>query len=250
MSIRAGARLNAAPVPLMEDTVMATQPHNGHERGERGTPPPAGQGQPTGTPEREAGQDAQPGGTARRGSESPQRSTSGSRPARGELMPESYSGPFGSMLQLSREMDRLWDSVFGRTFGSAGRMAGGWPFEGSQGAAGSRENAMPWMPRIDVRQREDAVLVHADLPGCRKEDVRIESTDEGIAISGERTQQREQGEAGRDYHLSERSYGSFYRNIALPEGAQVEQARARMSDGVLEISIPLQRTQRRRIQIE
>lgn len=152
------------------------------------------------------------------------------------------------MMQLSREMDRLWESFFGRSMASPSRLLSSWPLQGAQ--SWGEDAATLWSPRIDVRHRDDAVLVHADLPGCRKEDVRIEATEEGIAISGERTQQRDQEEDERGYRLTERSYGSFYRNIPLPEGAQVEQATARMADGVLEVRIPVQASQRRRIQIE
>jgi len=167
----------------------------------------------------------------------PTRAPEGRRPMRGELMQDTGAGPFGSMLQLSREMDRLWDAFFGRRAGAMpSRLEGNVP--------------SLWSPHIDVQHRDDAVLIHADLPGCRKEDVQIDATEEGIAISGHRTSQREEGEAGKNYHLNERSYGSFYRNIPLPEGANVDQAKANMSEGVLKITIPLQQPQRRRIQIE
>jgi HSP20 family molecular chaperone IbpA len=102
--------------------------------------------------------------------------------------------PFGSMGQLAREMDRLWDSFFGHSLGAPTGLFGNWPFETQRGFAGREGRApMLWSPRIDVQQRDDAVHVHADLPGCRKEDVHIEATEEGIAISGERSLQRVEG---------------------------------------------------------
>ncbi len=157
------------------------------------------------------------------------------------LSPSLWSGnPFANMLQLSREMDQLMDSVFGRRFGMPSNLGPG----GSSGAA------TLWSPRIDVRQRGDSLVVSADLPGIPKDSVQIEATEEGIAISGERSEEREEGGQEQGYRFAERSYGSFYRNIPLPEGADVEQAKANMRDGVLEITIPVRQTQKRkRIQI-
>ena len=228
---------------------METQSHNGRQR--ENAPAQAGQTRtPQDTPASRGGSSVQPGEQAL----TPERSRQSSprRAGRSDLSSDLSAGPVGTMLQLSREMDRLWDSFFGRSFGSPSRLFGGLPFETGQAGFGGREGAAPtlWSPRIDVQQREDAVHIHADLPGCRKEDVRIEATEEGIALSGERSQQREEGESGKGYHFSERSYGSFYRNIPLPEGAKVEQAKARMAEGVLQVTIPLQQPERRRIQIE
>ena len=108
-----------------------------------------------------------------------------------------------------------------------------------------------WAPNVDVRRRGDAVVIHAELPGITKDAVRIEATDQGIAISGERNETREEGGNERGYQLKERSYGSFYREIPLPEGAQVDQAKATMREGVLEITVPLHESQsRRQIRIE
>jgi HSP20 family protein len=113
------------------------------------------------------------------------------------------------------------------------------------------EAAVPtlWSPQIEVAQRDDAIVIRADLPGVSREDVRIEATDDGVAISGERRSQREEGD--QRYHFAECTYGSFYRSIPLPEGADIDAAKASMRDGVLEVTIPLEQSRRRRqIQIE
>ena len=89
-----------------------------------------------------------------------------------------------------------------------------------------------------MRQAPDAIRVTAELPGVAREAIQIEATAEGIAISGERQQTREEGGSDRGYQLSERSYGSFYRNIPLPENANVDEASDNMGDGVLEITVP------------
>jgi HSP20 family protein len=151
----------------------------------------------------------------------------------GNFSPARWSAPFDTLTRLSRDMDQIMDSFLGRARGGA--------------AAGSATTL--WSPRIDMRQEGDALIINADLPGISREQVQIEAADGGIAISGERREQREEGGQG-DYHFSERSYGSFYRTIPLPEGAQVEQAKATMRDGVLEVRVPFQQgQQRRRIEI-
>lgn len=152
---------------------------------------------------------------------------------------------FDPLAHLSREMENLWDSYFARGFGLPRRLFGGWPFERSAG-----EGAGTWMPRIDMQQRGEQLVLHADLPGVRKEDIHLEATPEGIALSGERRSERQEGGPGQPFQLKERSWGSFYRNIPLPEGAKADQATARMADGVLEVTIPLQPGRSRRIPIE
>jgi len=156
--------------------------------------------------------------------------------------------PWQTMTRLSREMDQLFDSFFGNRFGFP-RLARNWPSE--SGGSSDSELSSLWEPNVDVRRRGDSVVIHAELAGISKDAVRIEATDGGIAISGERNETREEGGNDRGYQLKERSYGSFYREVPLPEGAQVEQAKATMRDGVLEITVPLQETQtRRQIRIE
>ncbi len=139
--------------------------------------------------------------------------------------------PFAMMRQLSREMDRLMDSFFDRGFGSLLR------------DSGSREDdwqsRMLWTPQIDVQQRNDAVVVRADLPGVRKEDVQVEVEGEALIISGERREERAEGGDDEGYRLVERSYGSFYRSVPLPQGANTDEIEATMRDGVLTITLPV-----------
>ncbi len=161
----------------------------------------------------------------------------------GNFSPAAWvSSPLDTMMRLSRDMDQLMDSFLGGSrfaFPSQGRDRGS--------SLGTREL---WQPRIDMRQKGDSLLIRADLPGIPRDAVKIETTDDGIAISGERQESREEGGANESYHFAERSYGSFYRVIPLPDGADADEARASMRDGVLEISVPFkQNTRRRQIQI-
>jgi HSP20 family protein len=107
-----------------------------------------------------------------------------------------------------------------------------------------------WSPAIEVSALDGKVIVRADLPGLNKEDVKVEVTDGSLVIQGERKQEHEEHKQG--FHRSERMYGSFYRSIPLPKGAQVDQARAQFNNGVLEVSIPVpaEQQQGRQIPVE
>jgi HSP20 family protein len=151
--------------------------------------------------------------------------------------------PFAVMRQLSREMDRWMDSFFERGFGSLLRDS---PLGDDEWQVRSL-----WTPQIDVQHRNDAVVVCADLPGVRKEDVQIEVQDDALVISGKRREEREEGGDDQGYRTIERSYGSFYRTVPLPQGTNPDEIKAVMRDGVLKVTLPLPENARpRRIQIQ
>jgi HSP20 family protein len=150
--------------------------------------------------------------------------------------------PFTMMRRMFEDMDRLFED-FGLGFGSYGRgLMGGMPSE-------SGGMSQWWSPQIDVARRGDSLVVTADLPGMREEDVHVE-VDEGVlTISGERKQETEDESGG--VYRSERRYGSFHREIGLPEGIDLESAGARFKDGVLQVTFKLseQKPQSRKIAI-
>jgi len=94
-----------------------------------------------------------------------------------------------------------------------------------------------WAPVMDIRRCNGDLVVTAELPGLKKEEVKIEITDEGLVIEGER--KREHTEDHKGYHRYERSYGKFYRSIPLPEGAKMEEAKAELNNGILKITVPV-----------
>ena len=148
------------------------------------------------------------------------------------------SDPFSQFRRLTEQMDRWFDSIaFGRA--NPRRAAGG---DSAWGAF--------WAPELETFRRGDEIVVRIDLPGLKPEDVNVEVTDDNVVISGERQQSQEEEREG--WYRSERSYGRFYREIPLPEGAQPDTTRADFRDGVLEISVkapPREVTQPRRVEI-
>ncbi len=124
-----------------------------------------------------------------------------------------HQSPFALMRDFSDEMDRILRGAAPATDGGA------------------------WSPAIDIQQCNGNLVVTAELPGLKKEEVKVELTDDALIIEGER--KREHKEDHEGFHRWERSYGQFYRSIPLPEGAKTDQAKAELTEGVLKISLPV-----------
>jgi HSP20 family protein len=92
------------------------------------------------------------------------------------------------------------------------------------------------MPSLDVYEEKDAVVVKAELPGMKKEEVEVNLAGENLTIKGEKKEDKEVKED--DYYRRERSYGSFLRTVALPCEVKSEDIKASFKDGVLEIRLP------------
>jgi HSP20 family protein len=106
------------------------------------------------------------------------------------------------------------------------------------GGHGSKEalTVAQWSPLVDITEDEKEYLIKAELPDMKKEDVRLTVENEVLAISGERTFEKE--EKGKKYHRTERAYGSFVRNFSLPEDADGSKVSADYKDGVLHVHLP------------
>jgi HSP20 family protein len=98
------------------------------------------------------------------------------------------------------------------------------------------EGGRTWQPQVEIFEHDGELVVRAELPGLNKEDVKVELTDDGLTIHGERRSEHE--ENGEGYYRSEFSYGSFRRRVPLPEGANPDDATAKFHDGVLEVTMP------------
>jgi len=93
------------------------------------------------------------------------------------------------------------------------------------------------VPAVDIKVADGALVVTADLPGLKKEEVKIEVTEKALTIAGERKHEEKEEKPG--FRKVERSYGKFYREIPLPEGAKIDLAKAELADGVLTVSMPV-----------
>jgi len=142
-----------------------------------------------------------------------------------ELVPSRLvRDPFALMREMTSDFDR-W-------FGEPARPFFRWP-----SLRRRTTEEIGWYPEIDVFEKDNRLVTKIDLPGMKKDDVKVEVTDGQLAISGER--KREAEEKREEFYRCEREYGSFYRSVPLPEGAKVDDVRATFTDGVLEVSVPL-----------
>src|SRR5664279_1954468 len=120
--------------------------------------------------------------------------------------------PFAELGELRSRFDRTFDDF---TFG--------------------RERT--WTPAIDVVRENGNLVVHADIPGIKPEEVKIEVEDDILTVSGEHEEHKEQKD--KLYVRRERRYGSFSRSMALPPGVEAKNINATTHDGVVEVTIPL-----------
>lgn len=106
-------------------------------------------------------------------------------------------------------------------------------------------------PSADVVEREDEIEVVLEIPGMRPEDIDIDLENNVLTVSGEKSEEREEGQEGGTYHLSERRYGRFNRSFVLPRDVEPDGIRARCEDGLLTIRVPKsERARRRRIEVQ
>jgi HSP20 family protein len=128
--------------------------------------------------------------------------------------------PFGFFGELEDEMQRFFR----------------WPFALAPTFLPTFPRVTAWAPRMDIFNKNGTIVLKAELPGLKKEDVHVEVMGEDLIISGESNGETEVKE--EDYYRTERSYGSFYRRMPLPAGITAEQVEATLTDGVLEVKIP------------
>lgn len=148
--------------------------------------------------------------------------------AKAPAAPTRESWPFES---LHREIDRLFED-FGRgiAFAPFGRRA--FDFEPLW-----RRTAGPAAaPAVDVAEKDKEYEVTAELPGMDEKNIEVKLSDGLLTIRGEKREEKE--EKQKDYHLSERRYGSFERSFRLPEGVDEEKITASFAKGVLKVVLP------------
>jgi len=124
---------------------------------------------------------------------------------------------FRDFERMRRDMDRLWGSFFQR------------------GVRRTDEDA-EWLPSLDVAETKDEIVVKAEVPGMDPKNIDISLSDGLLTIKGEKKQEREEKE--EDYHLVERSYGTFTRSIRLPKEVRRDKISASYKNGVLKVTLP------------
>jgi HSP20 family protein len=121
------------------------------------------------------------------------------------------------MTSLREDVDNLFNLAFGRVAGSPGDLQG-------------------WVPAVDVYEDKDNLLVRAELPGMKKEEIEISLHEGVLTLSGER--KAEKKEEGAETYRSERQLGRFQRSISLPCAVVADKIKATYHDGVLAVSLP------------
>jgi HSP20 family protein len=101
-----------------------------------------------------------------------------------------------------------------------------------------------WAPSVDLVQKDEELVLRADLPGIKPEEVKIEVEGDLLTVSGEHKEENE--EEREDYVRRERRYGSFSRSMSIPPGVKAEDIEAHTEDGVLEVRVPLPKSPERR----
>lgn len=106
-----------------------------------------------------------------------------------------------------------------------------------------------WTPSVDLVRRDDALVLRADIPGIKPDDVKIEVEDNVLTVSGEHREETE--EKKEHYMRRERRFGSFSRSMILPRGVTAEDVRATTEDGVLEVTIPVPKaTEKQQVKVK
>lgn len=162
---------------------------------------------------------------------------SAATPRRSSIQSPTYStiaSPFTVMRRLAEDMDRFFDDFVS---GRRGIPATG--FDSNLPRMGTS-----WSPDIETFRRGDKLVVRADLPGLRKEDLKVDIENNMLTIEGERSEEDRDESDG--YYRSERSYGHFYRAIPLPEGVDENACDATFRDGVLEVTLDAPKASQRK----
>jgi HSP20 family protein len=120
--------------------------------------------------------------------------------------------PFAELGELRSQLDRM----FGDLSNGGGRS---------------------WAPAVDVVREKDHLLIRADVPGIKPEEVKIEVEDDILTVSGSHEETKE--EKDKSFLRRERRYGSFSRSMALPAGVDPKKIKATTRDGVVEVTVPL-----------
>jgi HSP20 family protein len=145
-----------------------------------------------------------------------------SAPANAEQRPARTRDPFDVLDILPREMVRM--------FGNA------WPLLPPPIAHSLLSPPAAWTPRMDVYEKDGNLVVNAELPGVKSEDIQVTVQGKALIVAGERKTESEVKE--EDNHRAERAYGRFYRYLPFDFEPDADKVQATFKDGALEVRIP------------
>ena len=112
-------------------------------------------------------------------------------------------------------------------------------------------NGGTWAPAVNVEETKDELLLSAEFPGMSVENISIELENNVLTLSGEKSEQRTEGDEERRYHLWERRFGTFQRSFTLPRTVNADEIRAEFDRGVLRIRLPkMAQAKTRKIEIK
>ena len=133
---------------------------------------------------------------------------------------EPWRTPFNMLDDLRTELEQLWQK----------------PWLPIRFRRSETETAL-FMPRVDVYEKDNELIVKADLPGMKKEDVHVAIENGDLILKGERKEEKEVKE--ESFYKAECLYGSFYRRLPLTFEVTPDKVNARFADGVLEVRLPI-----------
>ncbi len=137
---------------------------------------------------------------------------------------------FGEISRLRREMDDLFNRIFGET-------------------TLSKISFGKWQPLVDISETDTDVVVKAELPGIDAKDVDVSITGDRLIIKGEKQQEKEEKEENR--YRSERYYGTYQRVIDLPTLVEEDKTEATYKKGILTITLPkVEKVKKKQIKIK
>ena len=115
----------------------------------------------------------------------------------------------------------------------------------------STSNGGTWLPAVNVEESKDELVLSAELPGMKKDDISIDIENNVLTISGEKTEERTEGQEERRYHVWERKYGAFQRSFTLPRTVKADEIRAHFDNGILRVHMPkLAEAKGRKIEVQ
>ena len=140
------------------------------------------------------------------------------------------------LASLREEIDNLFDR-FSEDWPSLPRLFGhGWTYPVADLERRLKATKLELTPRVDVTETNEAYDIAMELPGMTEEQIEVSMSDDSLSVKGEKKSEHE--EKKKNYHISERSYGSFQRTFRIPSGVDRDSVEASYTKGILNISLP------------